>query len=45
MEDRVEISNKQLINVPEEENSENDGRAISEKVTAEKCPEDYVYIE
>lgn len=45
MEDRVEIFNKQLINVLEEENSENDGRVIFEKVIVEKCLEDYVYIE
>lgn len=39
MEDTVEISNKQLINVPEEENSENDGGAISEKGTAKEIVE------
>ena len=40
MENRVEISNKQLINVPEGENSENDGGAISEKVTAKETLEE-----
>lgn len=39
-EDKVGISNKQLINISEEENSENVAGTMSEKAIAEQVPEE-----